>query len=262
MREPISVDIEFGRRGAASLLSAFLLLYARPLDSEPVTLSFPYPPAQASYQSDDAHPFIVSNNAVLARDGGTVAVGTASPDASVRLDVNGTLRIADGTQGMDKVLTSDANGVASWQSPASPAPPGAVIFLEAAACPGGWSELTSSRGRYPMGVSPGNAAGLTSGVPQGPQESGPGRVGNIGLVWETSGNYYWTRLFYSGVYSCKRYNRQGAWSQVKANDCYMFNNMTSSSWLGTQGLAASNVNSASSRASDRPYVQLLVCQKD
>lgn len=29
---------------------------------------------------------------------------------------NGTVKISDGTQGVDKILTSDANGVASWQS--------------------------------------------------------------------------------------------------------------------------------------------------
>jgi len=31
--------------------------------------------------------------------------------------INGTLAVVDGTQGVDKVLTSDANGKASWQTP-------------------------------------------------------------------------------------------------------------------------------------------------
>jgi hypothetical protein len=47
-------------------------------------------------------------------DGGNVGIGTITPTA--KLDIAGTIKIADGTQGLDKVLTSDAAGNASWQS--------------------------------------------------------------------------------------------------------------------------------------------------
>jgi hypothetical protein len=47
-------------------------------------------------------------------DGGNVGIGTSNPTA--KLDVAGTLKIADGTQGVNKVLTSDATGNATWQS--------------------------------------------------------------------------------------------------------------------------------------------------
>jgi uncharacterized protein (TIGR02145 family) len=49
-----------------------------------------------------------------------VGIGTTTPDA--KLDVIGTLKISDGTQGDGKILTSDATGLASWQPP-PPAPP-------------------------------------------------------------------------------------------------------------------------------------------
>ncbi|HQQ94695.1 MAG TPA: hypothetical protein PLQ93_09085, partial [Bacteroidia bacterium] len=45
---------------------------------------------------------------------GRVGINTSAPTAS--LHVNGTTRLVDGTQGTDKVLTSDATGNASWQN--------------------------------------------------------------------------------------------------------------------------------------------------
>lgn len=45
-----------------------------------------------------------------------VGIGTSSP--SSKLDIAGNVKIVDGTQGAGKVLTSDANGLASWAVPA------------------------------------------------------------------------------------------------------------------------------------------------
>ncbi|WP_415325836.1 hypothetical protein [Chryseobacterium sp. MMS23-Vi53] len=53
---------------------------------------------------------------------GNVGIGTSSPTNLLHLNssTNGALKIVDGTQGADKVLTSDANGVATWKDlPAS-----------------------------------------------------------------------------------------------------------------------------------------------
>jgi len=44
---------------------------------------------------------------------GDVGIGTASPGA--RLEVNGQVKITGGSPGADKVLTSDAGGLATWQ---------------------------------------------------------------------------------------------------------------------------------------------------
>jgi hypothetical protein len=48
---------------------------------------------------------------------GNVGIGTVNPLA--KLDVAGTIKITDGTQGAGKVLTSDANGLATWATPAA-----------------------------------------------------------------------------------------------------------------------------------------------
>ena len=44
-----------------------------------------------------------------------VGIGTDSP--LTKLDIIGNIKISDGTEGEGKVLTSDINGLASWQTP-------------------------------------------------------------------------------------------------------------------------------------------------
>lgn len=50
----------------------------------------------------------------LYRTGGNIGIGTANP--SVKLDVAGQVKISGGTPGLGKVLTSDAAGLATWQT--------------------------------------------------------------------------------------------------------------------------------------------------
>lgn len=45
---------------------------------------------------------------------GTVGIGTTNPGA--KLEVAGDIKITGGTPGVGKILTSDANGLASWQT--------------------------------------------------------------------------------------------------------------------------------------------------
>lgn len=47
---------------------------------------------------------------------GNLGLGQSSPAA--KLDINGTIKISGGSPGAGKVLTSDAAGLASWQTPA------------------------------------------------------------------------------------------------------------------------------------------------
>ncbi len=104
-----------------------------------------------------------------------VGINTTSP--TTKLHVNGTVRIQDGTQGDGKVLTSNANGVASWQT--SPAMPVGTIVMyvgEDDNIPDGWlfcggqsfdggtypelqtllggTNTPNLKGRFPLGAKP------------------------------------------------------------------------------------------------------------
>ena len=70
------------------------------------------------------------NSGNLALMGGNVGIGTANPGAT--LEVNGQVKITGGTPGADKVLTSDAAGLASWKQN----PSGVKVV---------WAELASNK---------------------------------------------------------------------------------------------------------------------
>lgn len=56
-----------------------------------------------------------SNELMRIQGNGNVGIGVNAPTA--KLEVNGSVKITDGNQGAGKVLTSDATGVATWQTP-------------------------------------------------------------------------------------------------------------------------------------------------
>ncbi|MFP3591964.1 hypothetical protein [Chryseobacterium sp. SIMBA_038] len=55
------------------------------------------------------------------KSSGNIGIGTQAPTNLFHVEstTNGAVKIVDGTQGANKVLTSDANGVATWRSPSA-----------------------------------------------------------------------------------------------------------------------------------------------
>lgn len=114
--------------GVSQLLSVPYALYAAsgtPGPQGPAGLLLPGSVAGNTPYWSGANWVVNSSN--IFNNGANVGIGTSTP--STKLDIAGTLRIVDGTQGAGKVLTSDASGTASWVSPSN----------------GGWS-LTGNAG--------------------------------------------------------------------------------------------------------------------
>jgi hypothetical protein len=76
-----------------------------------------------------------SGGGVISGKNDAIGIGTLDPVA--KLDVAGTIRIADGTQGANKVLTSDANGVGTWVTSTSITPAVSAVFPETTS--GSWT---------------------------------------------------------------------------------------------------------------------------
>jgi hypothetical protein len=76
---------------------------------------------QAFVQTHSAHDLKFATNngpaaVTLQKTTGNLGIGTTNPTA--KLEVAGSIKIADGSQAIGKVLTSDASGRASWQATA------------------------------------------------------------------------------------------------------------------------------------------------
>jgi hypothetical protein len=70
-------------------------------------------PLDRIFQLGNGSSLSATSNALTVLRNGNTGIGVLAPQA--KLDVNGPVKITDGTQAVGKVLTSDAAGLASWQ---------------------------------------------------------------------------------------------------------------------------------------------------
>lgn len=78
-----------------------------PMGVAPFTTLMPRQPLTAT-------PYALQTRGVFADNNRNIGLGTTNPLA--KLDVQGSVKIVDGTEGDGKVLTSDSTGAASWQA--------------------------------------------------------------------------------------------------------------------------------------------------
>lgn len=99
--------------------------------------------------------------------GGNVGVGTASPASALHVlsptSATYALIIATGAATSQYIMTLTTSGVltAAGGMTGGGVPAGTVAFFNLAVCPAGWTELTSARGRYLVGLP---AAGTLAGT--------------------------------------------------------------------------------------------------
>ncbi len=114
-----------------------------------------------------------------------------------------------------------------WQTVGGSAPLGAVMSFNLASCPSGWTELTSARGRYIVGLPSGGTLAGTTGTALSNLENRP--VGQhthgIGATNSAGG---------------------GGESFLRSYNDFTIQSYTAGSVAGTNA----------------PYIQLLVCQKN
>lgn len=124
-------------------------------------------------------------------DNGNVGIGDFQywESALAKLDVKGNIKIADGTQGAGKILTSDADGVATWQSPSSNNI-GCVIRAQSWTANAIGSSYTSGMSFAPATITTTGIYGDTRLINSGAYQATTGNTSTTGVFTAPSDGYY------------------------------------------------------------------------
>lgn len=170
---------------------------------------------------------------------GNVGIGTTNPGQ--KLSVVGTIESTTGGFKFPDGTT---------QASAGSIPSGAVMFFNLAACPTGWTELTSARGRYVVGTPNGGTNGGTDGTALTNLEDRP--VGQHSHTITDPGHSH--NLTVSNGGCCN--GAEIAVTQENNNGTQTF---ASKAQTRTTGITINNAGSVA--GTNAPYIQLLICQK-
>lgn len=155
-------------------LAAFLLFARCAFAEDTVTITTYYPSPYGVYNRLQAYSFGVGdNNSNDTLDSGDVptdkgnvwikgGVGIGTMDVTEKLVVQGRVKIVDGYQEADKVLTSDAYGVGTWKAAGGGVKPGTLCGFRAGGrgpfcegqdpqngCPDGYTQMSLPGDIYP-----------------------------------------------------------------------------------------------------------------
>lgn len=185
--------------------------------------------------------------------GQNVGIGTAVPSA--KLHVSGTFRLVDGTEGAGEVLTSDANGNASWQPVSGGG--GTLDYAYDFGGPGVGSIITADAGAFSVFGTDGIRVTGTYGVGAAIGSPGAGtrmffnprkaafRAGTVpGAQWnEVSVGNYSSAFGYSTTASADFSVAMGAFNTASGNSSMAMGSSTTASGLFSVALGNSTIAS-------------------
>ncbi|MCX7616024.1 MAG: hypothetical protein N2Z68_01385 [Patescibacteria group bacterium] len=180
------------------------------------------------------------NGTNLYFNSGSVGIGTASP--SYKLHVSGDILASS-----IRAATGICIGSSCRTSFPSVVPSGMVLFFNLPSCPSGWTELTSARGRYIVGLPAGGTLAATVGTALSNQENRP--VGqHTHTVNDPGHDHYITHRPSIGL----------AGTDLESGSSFNFS--IGDSYVSDTGVILNNAGTVA--GTNAPYIQLLVCQKN
>lgn len=220
--------------------------------------------------------------------GGRFDLGPAAPGDGIqragagRFEISGSIRaLAESAVIFEDDFSSGNRCNWTLSVPADTScfiPSGGVAFFESLTCPAGWSPLDSNRGRAVVGLPAGGTLAGTRGASLGDLQSvGHDHSGSFSVTTGNSGvhNHFWSIFTLGRVWRSRAINgtnvRVFDWSTIVGGigapgGVYP---LVSESQLahytderGVHGHSFSDSDLSSAVAINRPYFQLLACEKD
>lgn len=194
---------------------------------------------------------VLGNHALDRLSGGTIE-GNITVDAGVTIDgidIGATVCTGCAPTFSGANLTSlNGSSIASGtvSSAYGGVPAGLIAFSVDTSCPSGWTEYTTARGRYIVGLVSGGTTGATVGTSLSNSEDRP--VGQHTHV-QNAHTHGQTR------------STAGGGSTTDFEMSSVRNTTYAASASTTQSTVAVNQNAGSVAGTNAPYVQLIACQK-
>lgn len=218
-----------------------------------------------------ANAFAGDGSALTGLDAGDISAGTlpiarggtnatATPTAGGVIYGTGSAYAVTSAGSSGQALVSNGASAPSFQT-ITTVPSGLVAFSTSGSCPSGWSEYTTARGRYIVGLVSGGTNQGTAGTALSNTENRA-----VGQHTHTQDAHSHTATDSGHTHSYGTLASGGAGSDYPAGaTAGSFQSQTTGSGTANISVAnttATNQNAGSVAGTNAPYVQLIACSKD